>query len=320
MIRFCDKEVFTITLDEFGKMTKGQLMAHFFENDGEYEDSVIFIYDDNNQYYGMIDYQAILLKSDYVLKDYLTITENFWDEAKRFFFDNPNIEIPVFSLDKRPLGFCYSDNNSYETYEMILGVLEKFGNNIPLPLMDMRKGIKLICINDLNGLAWRVYQLLIKCGYSVCVIGEQWEWFGIKTMEGYNTCPAHAKMYIYAEGKGHFREKGMNDAVNLSAEFNWLISWIYKSESILYALEIDKLLEKDISVCKVIIPDMNRLDKNTFTKTDLLNQLSPIPVGKVSKNEYIRNRQRDYLGEAEYEVKEKTGKRPKGKTSACRIP
>lgn len=308
MIRFCDREVFTITKAEFDKMTKSQLLTHFYDNYGEYEDSAVFIYDDDNQYYGMTDKKAIMLKTDYVIRKYFTISDNFWDEAKDFFVRNPDIAIPVFDSDKQPLGFCYSDNKSYDTYEMILNVFERVGENIASPLTDLHKNIGLICINDLNGLAWRVWRLLTKLGYQVCTIGEQWEWFGVKTMVGYNEYPAYARMNIYAEGRGMFRERDIAAAANVSAEFNWLISWIYNNESILYEAEIGRLLEKGIEVLKVVIPDMNRLDKNVFTKTDLLNQIEPVPVGRVSNNEAVRNRQRDYLGDAEYEVKEKTGK------------
>lgn len=76
MIRFCDREVFTITKDEFDKMTKSQLLTHFYDNYGEYEDSAVFIYDDDNQYYGMTDKKAIMLKTDYVIRNYFTISDN----------------------------------------------------------------------------------------------------------------------------------------------------------------------------------------------------------------------------------------------------
>ena len=85
----------------------------------------------------------------------------------------------------------------------------------------------------MNGLAWRVWRLLTELGYKVCTIGEQWEWFGVKTMVGYNEYPAYARMNIYAEGRGMFRERDIAAAANVSAEFNWLISWIYNNESIL---------------------------------------------------------------------------------------
>ena len=301
MIRFCDKEVFGITLNEFKGMNASQLLEHFIGNDGEYRDSVIFLYDNAGEYYGMITYDSLCWQgNDVIIRDFFVITETFWDEARRYFSENPDAEIPVFSKEGDPLTFCYYDKRKYSTKRRLKS-LETFEGILPESLMDVHEGMALICIYDLNEIAWDFYRLVSKYKYPICVIGEQWEWFGIKTMLGYNECPTYAKMHIYAEGTSLFRGKRPKEASCVDSAFRCVNLWLKRNRRYFYTRAINSLLRKGITVCKVVVPEMSEVDKKVLTKGDLLNKLFPLELGsRLSQNEEIRERQRDFLGDVEY--------------------
>ena len=54
MVRFCDKEVYSIYC---GEMTRSEMIIFFLDN---HMDSIIALYNEDGQYYGMVSYQSAL--------------------------------------------------------------------------------------------------------------------------------------------------------------------------------------------------------------------------------------------------------------------
>lgn len=198
MIRFCDKTVLNATLDEYLELSTSQVLEIFLGNNREFEDSAIMLYDKWGEYYGMVTYESVAYSKNPIIEKRFMVADDFWDDAKEYFKDNREYEIPVFSQAGSLICFCYFAQIP-SVFENYLTCLENF-DELPVSLLDIYDGIELICIYELNEVAWRLYRLFKKYKYNVCVVGEQWEWFGIKTMEGFDMHQTSAKLHLYAEG------------------------------------------------------------------------------------------------------------------------
>lgn len=85
MICLKDKEVFTISIDEFKQMNAEYLLSHFERNNGEHKESAVFIYDKTKNWVGMITYNSLCGDGAVVVKKYFVISDGFWEEARAFF-------------------------------------------------------------------------------------------------------------------------------------------------------------------------------------------------------------------------------------------
>jgi len=302
MVCLKDKEVFSVTVDEFKKMNAEYLLSHFLANDGEYKESAIFIYDNVGQYLGMVTYNSLCGNGDVVVKKYFVVSDKFWDEARRFFEENRNEEVPVFSDDMEPLCFCHYKADGYAARE--LSSLERLEVAELAVVQEIYFRFRLICIHDLNECNWRIYHLLKKCEYPVCVMEEQWNWFGIEKTEPDSSCLAQTKLHIYSLGRAWYRIK--EETVERETGFVW--EWricIYRK-----ILERQMaLLKNRVTVCQFLLPNADEIDINKLPKSELINRLSPLSGENLSNNLIIRNRQREFLGE-EYDILEK-GQRAK---------
>lgn len=185
MVRFCDKEVYVIHV---GEMSRSQMLMFFLNQNGEHRFDVIMVLDEDDKYYGVITYQRLLKCKDdsmVVNRDIIKITDSFWQDVREYFVRYPKELLPVADIDGNILGFCYNDNALYNNIFRYLKTFEERYENLPVPFEKCYKSCQAVCITDLNELAWECRHLFRKMGYPVIVLGEKWEWFGIKSMEGY---------------------------------------------------------------------------------------------------------------------------------------
>ncbi|MBQ3544332.1 MAG: adenylyltransferase/cytidyltransferase family protein [Lachnospiraceae bacterium] len=281
MIRFCDKEVFVI---HKGELTRSQLISFFLKSDIN-RSSVIVYFDEKEKYEGMTTYKRVLANEDedkYICKDILIIDDNFWINAKNFLKNKDSELYPVINNRGEILGFCWEDNKLPDIFARSLSELEDTDlSNIPFTLRDWNERIELICISDLNEWAWRSYLLFKKMGYPVCVIGEKWEWFGLKQMEGYMEYPEYAKLYIYAEGTGYFRGYE-DDLYRINSDeiinaFNFFVDWLEKIQNKIYEEEIKRLSCLGVTMCKCIIPKLSEVE--VITKDERKSILLKADIG-----------------------------------------
>lgn len=262
MIRFCDKEVYNITEDE---ITREQLL-NFFQNKKNRK-SVVAIYKKDGSYKGIITYNDLFNSDDLeraLNAETITISNNFWKEAKDFFngqSDNKRL-LTVTNRRDEILGFAYNDSDMiYSAIDEAFAVLER-GFFLP----GGYGTVQIVVITDLNELAWRCYEIFKDAGFEVCVFGEKWEWFGISNGNGYLKYPEYAKMYIYAEGTASIRAEKWNGTAyyaNVYENFKFLRQIAGYNVRRTLAEEIKRIEEKNITVCECSIPTTNEVDYKT---------------------------------------------------------
>ncbi len=293
MIRFCDKEVITLTLEEYRAFDKIQLAMYLM--DEKSKDCPILLYDDASKYYGMLSYESCC-SDEAIVRTYFVVGKSFWNDAKKYFAQNPNEEMPVFDANMNLLSFCYFDKNNYSELFTSLNSLGELTSDMKVSLLDIYAA-KLICIHDFNELAWNLYQVFVKYGYPVFVIGEGWEWFGISNEYNQDSYFMNHKMYIYAEGRGYIKKK----AGNIKNEFGCLQVWLQEVSSKLFVSVIDEMLNSNIKICKVMIPNKGDIDIAKLPKKEVLNYFRPISATEISSNKSERCRQKDFFGEEDYQ-------------------
>lgn len=82
--------------------------------------------------------------------------------------------LTILNEDGEIEGFAYDDKTSYGEMFSPLNTLES-GNAVPALSLERYKRIQMVVITDLYEIAWRCYNVFLKLGYAVCVIGEKWE-------------------------------------------------------------------------------------------------------------------------------------------------
>lgn len=254
VIRFCDKEEYVIQL---GDMTRSQMLLFFLSSGAEHRNDIITVMD-GTQYYGIVTYQRVLNNLDEELvinRDILRISDNFWEDAKKYFEKNPEELLPVADLDGNVLGFAYDDNRKkLMGLELVLRDFEDTAE-IPVSLSQWQPRCQQIVIWDLNEWAWRCYRLFQREGYPVCCIGEKWEWFGVRNMEGFYDFPDYSRMYVYAEGSACFRKYELVDNAEFLQSFGFFVDWKKENMKYLYKEIIQRLYEKEITVCCCAVPE-----------------------------------------------------------------
>ena len=216
MIRFCDKEVFTISR---GQMSRTELLLFFL--DGHRADVIVFV-DTQDLYYGMTTYHRLLKyveEEEYIYHDYTFVSPDFWGEQDAYFKGHPEELLPIMSSNMQLMGFCYDEHrsSSLPTINIAIENLGQVLKDNPCCIQEIFPKIQQFFIMDINQWAFNLYQILKEYNFPVCVVGEKWEWFGIQTMEGYYDYPEFAKFYLYAEGSNFVREYGRSNEVGIDA-------------------------------------------------------------------------------------------------------
>lgn len=267
MIRFCDKEVYSVIE---GEMTRNQMLM-FFLSETERRYAVIAVYSEERKFQGIITYESLLKNKDIDLPlnpHTVKITDALWKDARSYFdrHDSSDNLLTVVDASGQIQGFAYDDNTEeYDDIRLGLIAMEKADR---LPALEGKEyeRIRMIVIMDLNEFAWRCYGVLKKHGYQICVIGEKWEWFGLKSGQGYMDYPEYAKCYIYAEGNAFLREENLFSESrynNVSRTFDFIRLLVSKSMKYIYNLEVEKLIQQGIAVYEYIVPSRAMVEQRT---------------------------------------------------------
>ncbi len=234
---------------------------------------VLVILDEHERYKGIVTYERLLNypAGEEILKDVLVISESFWEKGKNFFAEHPNELVPVTSLEGSILGFCWNDEMEFNVDDPLNMLEECYEEGNLLPIDVVYPNVRMACIYDCNEYAWKCYQFFLKIGLPVCVIGEAWEWFGIKNLDGFYAFPKWAKLSIYAEGadllcdKEHKRHTGFTD---------WTEEWCIKQRRNIYQTWIRILKQKGVSYCCCMIPQDLPLNKRS--EQEVRNFITPV--------------------------------------------
>lgn len=250
MIRFCDKEVYTIHENQ---MSRTQMLLFFLDG---HRQSVLQLVDEKQKHVGIVTYRELLKKPNEinVCRDKVILDDNFWEEAAKCLGDETKKLIPVFDTDNNILGFCYQDVILHSTLYGALSQIEK-SENLPFLFEGIYPRVQQVCIYECNEYAYRLYRILKKYDIPVCVIGEKWNWFGIENFEGFFDYPDYARMNIYAEGTKLVSERDEEFEVDSVEEGFECVVTLAREIFRLYKEQfVHRMSEKSVKVCQVIFP------------------------------------------------------------------
>ena len=225
--------------------------------------------------------------------DKLILSKDFWQEARAYFELYPKAFVLVVDRKGEMKGFAYDDAPGYYYIEDGLKLLKK--KEAQAYFSEKYRQVQMIVIMDLNELAWNCYSVFSEMGYDICVIGEKWEWFGIKNKNNYLNYPDHAKFYIYAEGTdftrieeggSHVRFKKVQNSFSFVTDFN------QEMMKLAYREEINKLLYKGISVFECLVPNIvenkTELEETCIRKrVSLEKYCDPLYENKAEIEKYL---------------------------------
>ncbi len=280
MIRFCDKEVYTI---REGDMSRIQMFG-FFLNDsnirsrgGGHLEDVLMVFDEQENYKGIITYERLLNCSpgNEMLRDVLIISDAFWEEGRAYFAEHPDELMPVMDKKGNVLGFCWDDKKANNgMFEQGLKMLEScYEDGNLISIGEVYPNVMMACFCGCNEYVWKSYQFFLKTGLQVCVLGEEWEWFGIKRRENYYDFPKWAKLFIYAEDRSYVYVK--NHKVSYGFP-NWTVEFREMQRRHTYQVWTNVLEQKGIRYCRCMIPQTLTYDK--MTEQEIRNILQPVYI------------------------------------------
>lgn len=216
MLRFCDKEVYTIEKEDINRET---LNTYFKRN--EQAADVVLVYD-KGEFCGTICSSSLSISSDdnidkYICKDRYVHTKDDYrileylkDILKRTILPM----IPVFDLRGEVILWAYDDKKFVEEIETVFCCLEK--KKAPVFLKEMYPRLQAVRIYNLNEWAIRFYNILSKYGIPVAVYGEKWNILFPSYTQRKINCIEGNIMNIYAEGSEHF-----------ISESNYVENWLF---------------------------------------------------------------------------------------------
>lgn len=263
MIRFCDKEVYNIVEGDF---TRSQLLIFFLEEKTR-KFSVIAIFRKDGTFKGIITYRDLIEFEELeksINPDKIEVSDSFWADARTYFGRSCRKLLTVVDRNENILGFVYNDSHyRYNTLFNMLSAMEK----TVLVLPERYQKIKIIIITDLNELAWKCYKIFVKNGFDICVVGEKWEWFGLKSGENYNYYPDFWKFYIYAEGTKCLREEnewGQSCYDDVFDNFLFIYEMGVANSIDIYDKQIRRLLKDGVAICECSIPMNDEIMNKTL--------------------------------------------------------
>lgn len=271
MIRFCDKKTYAIYKGDLDR--KQMLLLFFWNESGEHQRDIIVIYDNDDNYYGIVTYSRILMylqEEEYILRDTVTASENFFEEAAAWFEKNPEELLPILDVQGGLIGFSYQDRE-YED-ELCLDWLSSLeeAEEIALPFSEYQKYCRKICILECNELAYRCYKLFKRLGYAVQVEGEEWGWLGIQS----DDVPVlrNEKFYIYAEGAQNSRwDWASGEKPPLVASyFYFIVDWMIEIRKRLLERMTELFEAKGVSVLGCMAPEGEDIEYRTDLELQIL--------------------------------------------------
>lgn len=258
MLRFYTKKVHCISKKE---LDKEQLKEYFIN--GHRNEEVYIV--DNQEFIGRVTYYSLINNDDFIIKDYLTLDENIWNNAGDLFKahkvrEREKFVLPVVNKLKQLVCFAWQDNEANRELRMLDELVER---KDALNFKDIYPNHNCVTIYDCNELAYYLVQYLKKCGIVVNVIGSWWEYFFIQEQREVQD---YRNFVVYAEGVGNKGESA-EESKSVSAEFEC----------------IDHIYEENI--CRGIIKDA----KEEFS--DLIEelrerQIAILGVGEAAQNAY----------------------------------
>ena len=236
MIRFCDKEVNCIMINE---LNRSVLFSYFLNG---HRDEIICVLDETGAYYGIINYNMLLKNQDIhdaVSRTHVTIGETMWQEARTYFFyyEKTFGEIPLLPVvdsSGNLLCFAYEDEYANRQVRMLRELTE---NEELLQFYDIYPKYDCVTIHECNELAWYFAKYLQKIGVPVRVEGIMWSFFD--EWETFD-CLEYRNYTIYAEGTW---QKNPN-----------LAEYLLRSVSVCFEC-IDKIYEENIYAGKIMNAD-----------------------------------------------------------------
>jgi [citrate (pro-3S)-lyase] ligase len=209
-------------------------------------------------YNRLLEYGEI---ADLLLKKIFYLNDTFWKEAREYFCVHPTDWVPVVNNHLQIQGFAYWDErNEFEVENALLSFEEDNGY---IFLENKYSFLKQVCINDLNEIAYRIYQLLRKRNFPVVVIGKRWEWFSIKQLDDYDRYQVSETYFIYAEGTAAFRDQsefGVLPEESASENFCFLVNLGYDNMNRLREEAIKNFMAQGIHVAKFTFPSYDQID------------------------------------------------------------
>ncbi len=301
MIRFYKRKMISHQIKDDNRIKLKRDLLEYYHKECDLE-MVIILFDNKGGLVGWTNYKFLQEIENFIVKDYIVADNIFWNNVKKYFVENLDIELLVIDPKGKPLSFCYDQQDHFEyycLYDKIIKVMENYEGELPISLLDVYPGIKQVCFFGLNEFAWRIYQILKKNKVPVNVIGEEWKWFEVELFGLNNEYADYEIFYIFAEGRNFTKSK---DKV-LQEEFGFLEQWKNKNRAFFYKNEIEKIKKCGATICKVKIPIRQNLDLSNWTKNELLNILNPLPnpVTKICEDLERRHRQQDFWDSLAYE-------------------
>lgn len=233
MIRFCDKDVYSINLCEVNREI---LFSYFLSG---HRSELVCVINNFGKFHGLITYSS-LLDSDNLngaMEQYAVILdENIWEKARNFFkcrdiIDVRNADIiylPVIDNNGYLLYFAYQDEEANKELRMLWELLDKKESKYVnyLNFNDIYPEYDCITVYGCNELAYYFIKYIDYIGMPVEVEGEIWKQIGFEKRNSVVSCN---KYRIYAEGTWP-KEKDMLHYIirSVSAEFE-CIDKIYEA-------------------------------------------------------------------------------------------
>lgn len=264
MVRFCDKNVYTIYTYDLYRV---EMLRFFLNEKDEFHRDVVLVLNADDSYYGIMTYPRIVMcedPEDRIMRESIVVSEHFFEDARAWFKTHPRELLPILDKEGQVCGFCYNDED--EHYQWKFDQLEELetAEEIPYSFFDWQEKSRQIWIRDCNELAYRCYCLFRRLGYPVYVEGEAWEWLGV--FNEIPPCILSERFYIYAEGTPNVFWSWTYEETppNVSPYFHFLFSWANRIRRHIYEKMIRFFMEKGIMVSAVTFPGAADIDYYTF--------------------------------------------------------
>lgn len=195
MIRFCNREEYSITCSVFDKK---KLLNYFSDK----KDNVVCVCDEiTGEFLGKITYYDLSSHDnirEILQREYVFLNKDVWENGRNYFFNCKRKEeiilLPVVNEKKEVVCFAYEDNQANRELRMLREL------NLYTPIFsfkDIYPQYETVTIHGCNELGYYFARYLKKQNISVKVTGKQWEYIGYdnskKTKE-------YKNMTVYAEG------------------------------------------------------------------------------------------------------------------------
>lgn len=177
MLRFVDKEVFSVTYEELNK----DVVMTFFQQNGY--DEIVCVLNKLGQFQGFITYASCQCTDIYqsIQSRYLKLDENIWENArtyiKRYSGDvelDEYIMIPIVDQEIKLKCFAYNDTAADRELRMLRELSEL---NEGFQFRDLFPEYECVKVYGFNELAFCFVKYLKKQSVNVFVYGEMWEDF-----------------------------------------------------------------------------------------------------------------------------------------------